>query len=937
MGGAWAFESATWPVPVLGFYDSAVRLRGRSRECEAIDALLDGARNSVSASLAIHGEPGVGKSALLAYAADRAADFHVLRASGTPAESGLPFAGLEQLLRPALGHLEGLPQVQQTALAGALGLAPSKGADRFLIGVATLSLLSELAEDRPVLGLVDDLHWLDEESADTLRFVMRRIDREGIAILLGTTHGIDADAGPGSIREIAIVGLDRVASDNLLIELSGTTTPAPGVRAFLWEQTHGNPSALIEVANALTAEQLDGIEPLPADVRRGIALHHTIMNRAGRLPEDTLTVLLVAAAEGTGDTAVTLRAASALGVDPAALEPAELAGMVHVDRDGLVFRDPLLRTAVYEAAPFGQRQAAHRAIAAALDDHDPDRRAWHLSAATVGTDDEVADELERSAERARGRGGHAAASAALQRASDLTSDRRVAGRRLAAAASEAFLAGRGQNAASLADRAAVLVDDPAVYADLDYTRARVQAGPGNRRTAFDLMLKASESIVASDPGTAARMLVDAGRLAWVEADSRMIIEVGRRMDALDLHAETPELFAVDLMKGLFRLLEGDPVNAAPLIGSSLDRVDPQDPRQLHLAGVAAMFTRDDRMAQELLGRALSRAREIGGIALIPPILFPVALLETWEGVYPAARVHASEGERLARDTGQDHLIGHFLAILAWIAAVRGEVDSAGQLAARALELGREYRVRPSIAMGIWAMALSDIGAGKWAEAAMTLEAMVPLGAPDNHPVISLQASADMIEAAQRAERPELAHEIFRSFAGFGRGVVAPWTLALLARSRALIAVDAEVAVAAYEEALAHHANSERRFEEARTRLVYGEYLRRLKRRFEARTQLRSALDIFERLGAAPWEERARSELRATGETARKRDPTSLDQLTPQELQIVRRVAEGATNKEVAAQLFISPRTVAYHLRNVFVKLGISSRAELIRLSDLPVP
>ena len=319
-----------------GFYDSAVRLHGRSRECEAIDVLLDGARSSMSGSLAIHGEHGVGKSALLAYAADRAADFHLLRARWHSRGIRTAVRRVDQLLRPALSHLEALPDVQQAALAGALGLAHQKAADRFLIGLVTLSLLSELAEDQPVLGVVDDLHWLDEESAETLRFVARRIAGEGIALLLATTQATTTP--PGGIAEMAIVGLDRVASDNLLIDLSGTT-PAPEVRAFLWEQTHGNPSALIEVANALTSEQLEGTEPHPVDVRHGIALHHTIMNRARQLPEDSLSLLLIAAAKGTGDTAVTLRAAAALGIDAGALEPAELAGLVHVDRDGLVFRD----------------------------------------------------------------------------------------------------------------------------------------------------------------------------------------------------------------------------------------------------------------------------------------------------------------------------------------------------------------------------------------------------------------------------------------------------------------------------------------------------------------------------------------------------------------------------------------------------------------------
>ena len=299
-----------------------------------------------------------------------------------------------------------------------------------------------------------------------------------------------------------------------------------------------------------------------------------------------------------------------------------------------------------------------------------------------------------------------------------------------------------------------------------------------------------------------------------------------------------------------------------------------------------------------------------------------------DGAYPAGRSHAAEGERIAHDTGQDHLLAYFVGVQAWIAAVRGE--DAAELVARALLLGHAQRVRPAVAIAVWAAALSELGAGQWAEAATRLEAVVPAGAPDHHPAIALQASADLAEAAVRAERPELAREI----ADADLGAVAPWACALTARARGLAAADDDAAVAEFEAALAHHAAGDRRFEEARTRLAYGERLRRLKQRRAARTQLRAAIDVFERLGAAPWEQRARNELRATGETARKRDPSTLDQLTPQELQIVRLVAEGATNKAIGAQLFISPRTVAYHLRNVFVKLGISSRAELIRFDEL---
>jgi DNA-binding CsgD family transcriptional regulator len=912
-----------------GDYDADV-LHGRGPECSAIDVTLRAARESRSGSLAFRGEPGVGTSALLAYAAERADGFQVLRAAGTRSESAMPYAGLQQLVRPALSeHLDALPHVQAAALSGALGLAATGGSDRFLIGLAVLSLLSDLAEAGPVLALVDDLQWIDEESADALRFVARRIDAEGIVLVVSSTEATGFDGS----AELTVVGLDRVASDALLIERSGTT-PAPDVRAFLWEQTHGNPFALIEMAGSLTAAQLEGAEPLPDDVQVGLALQHTLTERVARLPHDTRTLLLIAAAEGTGDTPIVLRAAGSLGVSAEALEPAELAGLVSVDGLRLAFRDPLMRSAIYHAAPFGRRRAAHLAIADELGDGEADRRTWHRSAATVGPDDEVAEELVGSADRALARGGHATASTALERAADLSSDRALAAVRLAAAAHEAWLAGRGARAAGLADRAAALIQDPVDRAEVDVLRAQVEAGAGDRRAAFEQMLTASATLGEADPTRAADVLVEAGRIAWMEADPVMMIEVGGRMDALGLRDDAPEAFGVGVMQGLHRLLEGDPDGAAKLIGDSIDRADPADPRQLHLAGVASMFMRDDRTARELLARAVSRTRELGNVATLPRILVPVALLETWEGAYPAARSHATEGERLARDVGEDHLVAHFTGVLAWIAAVRGESDASEELAASTMELAHAYRVRPSLAIGVWAMALNELGAGRWADAATRLEAMVPPGAPDNHPTIGVLAAADLIEAAMRAERRDLAQTTLDTFVLFGQRIAAPWTRALAARGRAMLADDVDNAAAAYEEALAHHAESDRRFEEARTRLLYGEHLRRMKRRSDARTQLRGAIDVFERLGAAPWEERARTELRATGETARKRDVSTLTELTPQQAQIVRLVAEGATNKEVAAQLFLSPRTVDYHLRNVFVKLGISSRAELIRLPDL---
>jgi DNA-binding CsgD family transcriptional regulator len=343
-----------------------------------------------------------------------------------------------------------------------------------------------------------------------------------------------------------------------------------------------------------------------------------------------------------------------------------------------------------------------------------------------------------------------------------------------------------------------------------------------------------------------------------------------------------------------------------------------------------MLTGADQVAHELLTRATARARTLGTVAMLPRILAPFAPFEMWQGDFPSATAHAAEGLRLARETGQEHLAAQFLAALAWIAAVQGRTEECATLAAASLEPGTVRPLRSSLAIATWALALSDIGAGRWSEAIARLEAVAAPHSPESHPMVARLAAADLVEAAHHGGRLDLAQTALARLENFAQPTAAPWTLALVSRCRALLSAGA-AAGRFFEEALERHAESGRPFDEARTRLVYGEFLRRGRRRAEARAQLRSALETFERLGASPWERRAQAELRATGETARKREPSTLTQLTPQQLQIVRLVAQGATNKEVAAQLFLSSRTVDYHLRNVFVKLGISSRAELIRL------
>jgi len=431
------------------------------------------------------------------------------------------------------------------------------------------------------------------------------------------------------------------------------------------------------------------------------------------------------------------------------------------------------------------------------------------------------------------------------------------------------------------------------------------------------------------------MLAEAGRIAWSDADLPGMIEAGRRMQALDLPQGMPEAFAVNVMIALGRLLQRDP-SAAPLIQELASRADLDDPHQLQIAGAASMLAGNDRAAHALLTSAITRARMLGAITKMPQTLAPLASLQMWEGSYPSAMAHAWEGVRLAHETGQEHLAAHFLAVLAWIAAVQGRAEECEALGANALEVGRAHKVRPPMAIATWALALSDLGMGRWPEAMARLEAVVAPHSPESHPVVAILATSDLVEAACRADRLDLAQAPLARFVDFAEPTAAAWIIALVARCRALIS-DAEPAAGFFDEALQRHAQAGRRFDQARTRLLYGEFLRRTRQRAEARSHLRSAIDTFEQLGASPWEQRARAELRATGETARKREPSTLTRLTPQQTQIVRLVAEGATNKEVASQLYLSPRTVDYHLRNVFVKLGITSRAELIHLQGIGEP
>jgi len=906
-------------------------LHGRDVECAAIDRLLADASELRSGALVVRGEVGVGKSALLAYAADRATGrMRVLWGAGVESESELAFAALHQLVRPVLDHVERLPGPQAAALQGAFGLATPRRTDRFLIGVAALSLLAEVAEERPLVCLVDDAQWLDQPSTDALSFAARRLEAEGIVLLVAARDDDLPVFTAPSVAELRLNGLDADAAGALLSEQFPAGL-APDVRARLIEVTQGNPLALLELPASLNPDQLAGRAPLPDPLPVSAGVERVFVERVRRLPESTQTLLLAAAAEETGDPAVIFRAGRALQTGEQAFGIAETAGLVRIAEGRIRFHHPLVRSAVYRGATFSQRQAAHRALAAALpgEEH-ADRRAWHRAAAAVEPDPEVADELERSAARARRRSGYAAAARALERSAELTTAEDLRGRRLAAAADAAWLAGQPERALELLDRVADGLLEPRLQADVMHLRGVIELRRGVPADAFTILAAGSAQVAPFDPVKALAMLLPASEAASYAGDVALTIEAARRAAALPRGERRVDLFTLGLLVGVGSILEGDTARGAPLLREAVTLASAfDDPSRLGFAGAAARYLGDDTATHDFSARAVARARATGELILLPYLLESLAVAEVAAGRYTAATASASEGLRLARETGQESSVCRNLSTLALLAAMQGREDDCRSYAAEALEHAVPRGLRLQAASAAWAVALLDLALNRPVEALSRLKTLAA-GSETGHPVIALLSVPDLVEAAVRANQAQHGQTALAGFEQWATHTAPPWALALLPRCRGLLSAGA-AANRHFAEALRLHGPSSRPFDRARTQLLYGEALRRARRRAEAREHLRAAFTTFGQLGASPWAERARTELRASGETARQRDPSTLDQLTPQELQIVRFVGQGATNRDVAAQLFLSPRTIDYHLRQIFTKLGISSRAELIRL------
>lgn len=893
-------------------------LSGREQEQQVLDALIAGARDGRSAALVLRGEPGIGKTALLGYAAARAGGLRVLRATGVEVEAELPFAGLQLLLRPALDRLPGLPEPQRAALSGALGLGPG-GREPVLTGLAVLSLLTDHADGAGLLVVVDDAQWLDRASQDALLFAARRLHAEGVAMLFGVREGEGSFEAAG-LPEQRLTGLSHEASAALLDEHPLT----PAVRYRLLAVARGNPLALRELPLAMAAESTPDLAAgaLPLTDRLRLAFH----GRISRLPEPTQTLLTVLATDESCETAVVLRAAASFGAGIDDLAPAEAAGLLRRGSDlSITFRHPLIRAAVYQRAALGQRLAVHRALAAALDaPEQADRQAWHLAAAAIGPDAEVADALERSAVRARERGGHKAAAAAYDRAARLSDRPGDRTRRQALAAQAALESGELERAADLARRTAREVDSESLRASLSQVRALALFWQGEFPDAHRLLIEAGTSIASTAPEQAADILVQAMHTGWYlgEADLR---EVLKHLADLELPDTLPVTPVVRFINLLFGRGPGRPLTLTDTLDEIHSRGQVSDQVLSILCGIA-LARGQDGPAFDLAMSLEAQHRAAGAAGRLPTVLFFACEADIFTGRLRDARTAAVEARDLARDTGQQQWVRQLSSVLAHVDALRGDEDECRAHAELGLTGDTPGAVAPGAPWAYWSLGLLELGAGRAESALSRFERLTKT--PFDHHICATRSVPDLVEAAIRIGAPERAAAPFANFEGWAASVGQPWADALVLRCRALL--DDENAEELYAQALTTHDREARPIEFARTALLYGEWLRRARRKAEARTRLQEALEVFERLELDPWARRARHELTAAGAPDFDPSPSrgSATGLTPQELQIVRLAAQGLSNRDIAAQLFLSHRTVGYHLYKAYPKLGVASRGEL---------
>ncbi len=898
-------------------------LLGRQRECSQIAQLIDDAHARKSTALVIRGDPGIGKSALLRYAEERAGTMRVLRAVGVESESELPFAAVHELLGPIKDKLDAIPDIQRAALSGALALGPPAQADRLTVYAAVLSLLAEAAEEQPLLCIIDDAHWIDSASAEAILFCARRLNAEGVVMLMAAREGERRRFDSPGVPDLVLVGL--APGDAHLLLQPEKLGLAPRVAEQLVRVTGGNPLALIELPRALSDAQRRGLAPMTEPLPVGRDVQDAFLGRFGRLPAATQGALLVAAACDLPGLSMLVCALKTLGLDRRDLDAAEAAGLLDLADDRFTFRHPLVRSAIYEAAEPAARRASHRAIAGALDKRQGESRAWHLAAASTGADGEVAGALERAALEANARGAPAVAAWSFARAADFTADEEERARRLLAAGSAAWFAGRSEQALEHLTEALGHARDPRLRADIQLQRGHALIWTSNVLEAYEVLTKEARIVAAIDRDRASLMMTTAVLSCGMAGRIVQAVETGQR--AVDLATDGGAMLFARAMLSVSMAVRGEPTAHVALIQSQGALAAADSPAVSQLSGVIAhvlMFVEDYEASQTMFeGVVAARARGI----LNAPALAARADVEFRLGNWVQCYADAAESIDLVREAGQRSHLPFCLVTLARVEAATGRDRDSSDHTAEALALVEPLGVNVHLTHAWSVQGFLMLGRGRPDLAIGPLQRItksIEIGNP-----WAVPWAPDLFEAYARTGSTTEAKEVLDTLSAQARMTGNTWAYAAAARCRGMLASDADFD-SAFNESLEWHRRTPTPFERARTELCYGERLRRVGRRIDARERLRPALATFETLGAKPWAERARVELRATGERVRKREERTAARLTAQELQVAVLVADGGTNREVGARMMLSPRTIEFHLRNIYAKLGVRSRTELAK-------
>lgn len=926
-------QTATTATDIVGAPNGRL-LINRVSETAALRALLEAVQAGMSGTLVLRGEAGIGKTALLEYAIGSANGFRVVRALGIESEMELGFAGLHQLVVPFLSRLERLPAPQYRALASAFGLIAGGPPDRFQVGLATLTLLADAADEAPLLCVIDDTQWLDRESADVLGFVARRLYADRIAFLFAVREPIERRVSLAGLPALHIGGLTDEDARRLVAWVA--TGPVDSqVSQRIVAETQGNPFAILELIAELTPRQLSSTLLLPDPLPVGSRLQQRFIRQLKGLPAATQTLLLLAAAEPSGDAAILWRAAKALGLDRQAVAPAE-ANRLLVLGPHVAFRHPLIRSAIYYSAPVAVRRRMHEELAAATDAAiDPNRHAWHRAAAAVEPDEGVAAELAGCGERAQRRGSYSSAAAFLSRAAELTPDPGIRAQRLMAAARGSLIAGTPDRAQAFLDEATPGLGDPlqrALARSLEGS-VRFALGQGGR-TAL-MLLDAARAMVPFDPAIARQALVGALEAAvYIQPATTgpVLREIACEAKAIPRFPGSAPGVMDFLLDGYAALITAGYPSGAPLLKQAIqhmltEELDATDRlRWLGLVLLAANDLFDDAAIHTLASRWVRLAREHAALTILPIALAYLGGAELAAGRLKECEALAEQSLEISAATGNPGMLGAAARGNAHLLAWRGNAVEARARAAAHLAYALEREQTSSIVLAHYALVILELGFGRYQAA---LENALPLY-EDDPLVAGSWVLPNLVEAAARSGHESAARDALNRLSERATASGTPLALGFLARSRALLAADAE-AESLYQESIDQLGRCSAKPELARSHLLFGEWLRRQGRRRDARDYLRTAHDMLASMGIEAFAERARVELLATGETARKRTVETRCQLTPQEIQIARLVRDGARNQEIAAQLFISASTVQYHLVKVFRKLDVTSRTQLARI------